>query len=93
VEDTELIANATAHMVGQEQLKLRLALLGRQMHAKQERLTALQKHLDDNGIKAQYMQQLNLLQSEKKALEKERSSLQQVGQGGVDLSWPIQQDR
>jgi hypothetical protein len=82
VDDTELIANATAHMVGQEQLKVRLAMLGRQMHAKQERLTALQKHLDDNGVKAQYMAQLSMLQSEKKALEKERSSLQQVGKGG-----------
>jgi hypothetical protein len=52
--DAELIAGTTAHFVSQEQLKHRLAAIGRQMVAKQRRLAALQGAVAGDGLKAQY---------------------------------------
>ena len=54
-KDAELIAGTTAHFVSQEQLKHRLAAIGRQMVAKQRRLAALQGAVaTGDGLKAQY---------------------------------------
>jgi hypothetical protein len=54
-KDAELIAGTTAHFVSQEQLKNRLADIGRQMAAKQRRLAALQSAVGvGDGLKAQY---------------------------------------
>ncbi|KIZ01228.1 kinesin family member 3/17 [Monoraphidium neglectum] len=75
--DAELIAGTTAHFVSQEQLKHRLAAIGRQMVAKQRRLAALQGAVAGDGLKAQYDGHLQALQAERDALLKEKTGLLQ----------------
>ncbi|KAI8464754.1 MAG: hypothetical protein J3K34DRAFT_525930 [Monoraphidium minutum] len=80
-KDAELIAGTTAHFVSQEQLKHRLAAIGRQMVAKQRRLAALQSAVATggagDGLKAQYDGHLQALQAERDLLLKEKSGLLQ----------------
>ena len=79
--DADLIASTTAHLMSQEQLKLQLAAIGRQMHAKQQRLVALQQAVGGDGLRKEYNAQLKSLAQERDTLVKEKSALVQVRSG------------
>lgn len=74
--DAEVLAQSAAHMVAREAMALKLAVLGRQMEAKQKRLAALQGAADIEGAKTKYMLEL---QKERDTLAKEKTELTKVG--------------
>lgn len=73
--DSEVLAQSAAHMVAREAMALKLAVLGRQMEAKQKRLAALQGAADIEGAKTKYMLEL---QKERDILAKEKTDLMKV---------------
>eukprot|EP00878_Enallax_costatus_P032294 GHUV01035464.1.p2 GENE.GHUV01035464.1~~GHUV01035464.1.p2 ORF type:complete len:121 (-),score=47.06 GHUV01035464.1:7-369(-) len=73
--DAEVLAQSAAHMVAREAMALKLAVLGRQMEAKQKRLAALQGAADIEGAKTKYMLEL---QKERDTLAKEKAELMKV---------------
>lgn len=70
-----MLAQSAAHLVCREAMALKLAVLGRQMEAKQKRLLALQSAADMEGAKSKYMLEL---QKERDTLAKEKTALLQV---------------
>lgn len=78
-KDAELVAGTAAHLMEQEQLKLRTSVMNRAILAKEKRLAALQSAVgNEGGLKTQYDKVLQQLQTERDTLQKERSSLVQV---------------
>lgn len=73
--DAEVLAQSAAHMVAREAMALKLAVLGRQMEAKQKRLAALQGAADIEGAKTKYMLEL---QKERDRQAKEKTELMKV---------------